>query len=265
MQKPTSDRGKPMSSRDTTLPELAYEDDWRHVTNPVERRRRQNRLNQRMYRSRRHDEAQALNGISRLPEANICHSPLQAERHILEGFASAAYRSYMLGCPNIDHLLVLTKANVYRAFLHNISLLGLVADGLCEADVLSPFNQFGPAQITTTTLPLSLRPTPTQRSLPHHPWLDFFPHPKARDNLFRAQDRYDEDEFCLDILGFWNPNALDNMLLVWGEPSDPENWEITEGFIKKWGWVIQGCPEILFNTNKWRARRGENPILRYLS
>jgi hypothetical protein len=65
--------------------------------------------------------------------------------------------------------------------------------------------------------------------LPHHPWLDFFPHPKARENLICAQGRYDEDEFCLDILGFWNPDASDNMLLVWGEPTDTGNW-LAAGF-----------------------------------
>jgi hypothetical protein len=65
-------------------------------------------------------------------------------------------------------------------------------------------------------------------------------------------------------MGFWNPDAVDNMLLVWGEPYDPSNWEVTEGFIKKWGWVIQGCPDILQSTNKWRAKGGESAIFRYL-
>ncbi|KAL4926831.1 DUF3425 domain-containing protein [Aspergillus undulatus] len=193
------------------------------------------------------------------------HSPApQLERQFLEGFAKAAYQSYSLGCPRIDHLFVLTKANVYRAFLDNITLLGLVADGICYANILSPFNLHGPAPVTMMTIPPALRPTSCQRSVPHHPWLDFFPHPKVRDNLLRAQGRYSKHEFCVDILAFWNPDAEDNMLLVWGEPYDPTNWEVTEGFIKKWGWVIQGCRDILQSTNKWRAKRGEPPIFRYL-
>ncbi|KAF3398276.1 hypothetical protein F1880_005606, partial [Penicillium rolfsii] len=188
----------------------------------------------------------------------------QTEEQALEHFETSAYQSYILGSPIIDHLLVLTKANVYRAFLHNITLLGLVADGICKLDIVSPFNQFGPARTETAIFPQSLHPTPCQSSLPHHPWLDFFPHPRVRDNLIRSQGGYDKNDFCLDILGFWNPNALDNMLLVWGEPHDPGSWEVTEGFIKKWGWVIQGCPDILRSTNKWRAQRGEHPIFRYL-
>ncbi|OJJ66184.1 hypothetical protein ASPBRDRAFT_138530, partial [Aspergillus brasiliensis CBS 101740] len=181
-------------------------------------------------------------------------------------FAVAAFHSYHLGCPRVDHLFSLTKANVYRAFLDNISSLGLVADGICELNILSPFNLHGPVPVTQTvaTIPPSLRPTLYQRSVPHHPWLDFFPFPKVRDNLLSRQGRYSKHEFCLDILGFWNPDAVDNMLLVWGEPYDPSNWEVTEGFIKKWGWVILGCPEILQSTNRWRGKRGERPILRFL-
>jgi hypothetical protein len=207
--------------------------------------------------SRKLHQAQVVGRSRPVPE-------IDTEVQALERFATAAYQSYILGCPLADHLLMLTKANVYRAFLHNITLIGLVADGICEADVLSPFNLFGPEPPGMTSIPPSLHPTSHQRSLPHHPWLDFFPHPRVRDNLLRAQGSYDKHDFCLDILGFWNPNALDNMLLVWGEPHDSGNWEVTEGFIKKWGWVIQGCPDILHSTNRWRTRRGEHPIFRYL-
>jgi hypothetical protein len=108
------------------------------------------------------------------------HSPPQTEWQLLERFATAAYQSYSLGCPRIDHLLVLTKANVYRAFLDNITLLGLVADGICSANILSPFNLHGPVRDTQTTviIPPSLRPTSYQRSVPHHHGLIFSRIPK---------------------------------------------------------------------------------------
>ncbi|KAE8164272.1 hypothetical protein BDV40DRAFT_115866 [Aspergillus tamarii] len=267
MQNSNSMKGRPTSLRDAATAELKAQldkDDWRGIVNPTERRRRQNRVHQRAYRNRKREQVQRTEGTPQCPKANRDDLQLRTERQMLEDFLSRAHRSYLLGRPSADHLLTLTKANVYRAFLQNINLLGLVADGLCEVDVLSPFCQFGPTWPVARTLPPSLRPTFNQCLLPHHPWLDFFPHPRARDTLIRRLGDYDEDDFCLDILGFWNPDAPDNMLLVWGEPSAAENWEVTEGFIKKWGWVIQGCPDILHNTNKWRARRGENPILRYL-
>ncbi|GFG24135.1 hypothetical protein IFM61606_04035 [Aspergillus udagawae] len=248
---------------------LAEKDDSTGFPERVERRRRQNRINPREYRKRRRGEALQLikkQSPARLTITEKQHSVPQTEWQLLERFATAAYQSYSLGCPRIDRLLVLTKANVYRAFLDNITLLGLVADGICSANILSPFNLHGPVRATQTTviIPPSLRPTSYQRSVPHHPWLDFFPHPKVRDNLLSRQGRFSKHKFCLDIMGFWNPDAVDNMLLVWGEPYDPSNWEVTEGFIKKWGWVMQGCPDILQSTNKWRAKRGESAIFRYL-
>ncbi|KAL2782602.1 hypothetical protein BJX66DRAFT_320305 [Aspergillus keveii] len=194
-------------------------------------------------------------------------TPLSAselQETLLERFTNAAHWNYTHGCPAADQLSTLTRVNVYRAYLHNIALIGLSPNGLCEAEILSPFNGMRPWTSTKTSLPPALQPTETQVFQAHHPWLDFFPHPKARDNLIREQDNYDEDELCLDILGFWNNNVPENMLLVWGEPSIPGNWEVTELFIEKWGWVIHGCPELLQSTNEWRARRGEKPILRYI-
>ncbi|KAF7589209.1 hypothetical protein BBP40_004593 [Aspergillus hancockii] len=247
-------------------------DDWRNLTDRVERRRRQNRLNQRTYRFRHKLLAQVSSKQQEtlLPAVNIYQVPLQTkhQQQILSSLTSAAYQSYIIGHPTTDHLLSLTRINVYRAYINNLSLIGVVIDEhLCDDDLISPFNQIGPVvqpKPGPKVYPRSLHPSSTQRSRSHHPWLDFFPHPRVRDNLIRAQDQYDEDDLCLDILGFWNPHPADNMLLVWGEPHDPANWEVTESFIKKWGWAIRGCPEILCNTNRWRARRGENLIFRYL-
>ncbi|KAE8328167.1 hypothetical protein BDV39DRAFT_71548 [Aspergillus sergii] len=84
-------------------------------------------------------------------------------------------------------------------------------------------------------LPYSLRPSAPQCPCHGHPWLAFLPEPRVRDNLIRVQERYDEDELCSDIQGFWNLSATDNMLIVWGKPSDPRNWEVTESFTRKLG------------------------------
>ncbi|KAL4894603.1 hypothetical protein BDV59DRAFT_13602 [Aspergillus ambiguus] len=239
-------------------------DEWGGIHNPVERRRRQNRVNQRAYRLRKRHRVRPADETPEMRQSStITVSQSQLKAELLDRFICAAYRNYIRGSPAADQLLTLTRVNVYRAYLNNIILLGLSPNGLCEADILSPFNQMQPWPIKDS-LPPALQPTATQCSGQHHPWLDFFPHPRARDNLIRAQNNYDEDEFCLDILGFWNSDVPENMLLVWGEPSDPRNWEVTELFIKKWGWVISGCPDVLQSTNQWRARRGETPIFRYL-
>ncbi|KAL4983748.1 hypothetical protein BDW68DRAFT_194139 [Aspergillus falconensis] len=45
-------------------------------------------------------------------------------------------------------------------------------------------------------------------------------------------------------------------LILWGGPWVPQNWEISELFIRKWSAGIKGCPEIILSNNFWRARRG---------
>lgn len=85
-----------------------------------------------------------------------------------------------------------------------------------------------------------------------------------RDNLISARDELDDGQLCVDIMGFWDISTKSCSLLVWGEPSDPKSWEITEEFLKKWPWVIRGEPELLESTNYWRRKRGDEIIFRYL-
>lgn len=79
----------------------------------------------------------------------------------------------------------------------------------------------------------------------------FFPHPRMRDCLVLAGD--------FDIMAFWNSNA-DAGLIIWGQPWDLQNWELSEGFLRKRGWTVQECPELMQSTNFWRTRRGERRL-----
>jgi hypothetical protein len=36
---------------------------------------------------------------------------------------------------------------------------------------------------------------------------------------------------------------------------------MSEGFAKKWGFVLKGCEEEINATNKWRALRDEEPLV----
>lgn len=181
-------------------------------------------------------------------------------------FTSTAYESYMTGSPTSDHLLTLTKVNVFRAFGNNLRMAGGCLDNM-EDDSISHFNTEAPrnAKLVEDSMPLSLRPTRVQKTIPHHPWLDFFPLPKMRDNMIQAGDEWDDEQLCVDIMGFWNIGSAENSgLIVWGEPWDINNWEVTEAFLKKWAWIVRGCPELMISTNKWRAKRGEKLIFRYI-
>ncbi|OJJ64212.1 hypothetical protein ASPSYDRAFT_38898 [Aspergillus sydowii CBS 593.65] len=186
-----------------------------------------------------------------------CRLAPEDARRRLARFQMAAHWSYVTGNPTVDHLLTTVKLNVYRAFVENMAALGMDMSWMKD-DAISPFCTSKPWP-SNLAIPTHLQPSTTQRRVPHHPWLDFFPHPRMRDRLVLAGDS-DDDELCIDIMAFWNPNADDAGLIIWGQPWDLQNWELSEGFLRKWGWTVQGCPELMQSTNFWRTRRGERRL-----
>ncbi|KAF7555942.1 hypothetical protein G7Z17_g1766 [Cylindrodendrum hubeiense] len=49
-------------------------------------------------------------------------------------------------------------------------------------------------------------------------------------------------------------------LIVWGEPHEMQSWEATPGFLTKWSWVVEGCEDLVEISNRWRMKRGEEPM-----
>lgn len=164
----------------------------------------------------------------------------------------------MLGAPTADLLLALIQVNVFRAMMSNIFILGMTGE-VMDDKALSPFSTTDIRRLPPS-LPSNLRPTMLRCQTPHHPWLNFFPLPVMRDNILRAGDSFDDVQLCVDLVGFCGVPTGRAGLIVWGEPWDPASWEVMEGFVGNWGWIIRGCREIFESTNHWRARRGENPL-----
>lgn len=54
---------------------------------------------------------------------------------------------------------------------------------------------------------------------------------------------------------------MSNGVIAWTDPWRPEGWELGEGFVKKWKCILEGCPEMIAATNRWRALRGEEPLV----
>lgn len=50
-------------------------------------------------------------------------------------------------------------------------------------------------------------------------------------------------------------------ILSWSDPWDISGWEFTEKFVSKWGFLLQGCPDVVNAANRWRALRGEEPLV----
>ncbi|KAL1968694.1 hypothetical protein VTN77DRAFT_1520 [Rasamsonia byssochlamydoides] len=262
---------------------LDPDDDWTGRSDQVERRRRQNRLNQRAYRRRRraernlrestqfwqesrsesapfrHETASNQTGLQK--KTAICTLPVEELNKLMIEFEKRAYTHYILGSPATDHLLHLVRFNAFRAYLSNSDYLRLTVDDVRLEDSISPFNR-GVLTYPESSLPPTLQPTALQRSVPHHPWFDAIPIPRLRDNLIRAAaaDSFDDAKLCADLLEFVCESSDKIYLIVWGEPWDPRGWEITKAFLHEWGWTVKGCPELLESTNYWRAKRGEKAL-----
>lgn len=74
---------------------------------------------------------------------------------------------------------------------------------------------------------------------------------------------FDEDAFCTDICGGLFEGFDDcaaRGVLVWGDPWEVGSWEVSEGFWRKWGWLLKGCEEMIEATNRWRIGRGEEVL-----
>ncbi|OGM43978.1 hypothetical protein ABOM_007986 [Aspergillus bombycis] len=263
-----------------------------------EKRRRQNRVNQQAFRQRQRlkkaanllaesylqlREAQDSLPSPWLPVSGLDlssmivwiqeHNPLikagspcrisdPEVYELLSLLESAAYQSYLRN-PSSDHRLTLVKLNVFRAFERNITALGYTRSKLTD-DAISRFSVDGPRKaddLSESLLPAGLQPTTLQKRQPHHPWLDFFPFAHLRDALIRHEDTLDDSQLCRDLMGFWTmPTVSDNCMLVWGDPWEPMNWEVTEAFLGKWGFLVRSCPEIIWSSNHWRQERGERRL-----
>lgn len=177
-----------------------------------------------------------------------------------------AYEDHMLGAPRVESLHVLIRLNALNALARNAMRMGFPVEGLCHDDYVSPFNAHGPhppGLVVGAAFPQALQPTTLQKTFLHHPWTDLFPFPQFRDNMLRGMEAglFDEDELCADILEV-NRNDLEQRpsLMVWGESWDAMAWEASPAFLRKWGWLLRGCPEIFEGTNYWRERRGERKL-----
>lgn len=161
-----------------------------------------------------------------------------------------------------DHLIPLIQFNVLRAVLTNMALLRILDSLPQDCDGYTFCHM--PLYPTPDEIPPQLRPTRLQNSVPHPLWIDIIPSPTLRDNFIRLAETIDEDEICSDFIGglFEGDADIDARgWIVWNDPWDTSGWEMTEGFVKKWGFVLKGCTKPLEATNRWRRKRGEEELV----
>ncbi|KAL4771052.1 hypothetical protein BDW60DRAFT_208595 [Aspergillus nidulans var. acristatus] len=215
-----------------------------------------------------------------LDRVSILGPQAEKSKYILRRLESLFYAEYAANSPRTDLLLGLTRVNFLRALHTNIEVLGYSAAELHD-EALSQFGTAGPVKPSlrptdNALFPASLQPTPIQLTVPHHPWLDLLPFPQMRDNLILAEvgvgegRGYDDVQLCRDMCGYGTlslpadrrPGNGETGIIIWKDPWDPDGWEVTETFLRRWGWVVAGCTELFRATNRWRAVRGERPLFR---
>ncbi|KAJ0420963.1 hypothetical protein BJY00DRAFT_312631 [Aspergillus carlsbadensis] len=168
-------------------------------------------------------------------------------------------------CP--DHLITLLQYNALRALATNRALINhlLTTPLSCTEEVIHVLPYPRTPQ-HMHSLPTSLHPTHLQQTIPHGDWIDLFPSPECRDRLIRATGTFDEDELWEDCIGglyegFPDDEIQRRGLIAWSPPWDVSGWEMSEGFVRKWGWLVRGVPGMLEATNRWRSGRGEGALV----
>ncbi|TDZ29751.1 hypothetical protein C8035_v004219 [Colletotrichum spinosum] len=259
-------------------------EDWTGVTSTAERRKLQNRLNQRAARRRKRLHVtsdwplvnQAADIVLELGRASRQVSeertPDEVESFVtpdlvrrFRQFADESYLRSLQSSPRVEHLPTVMHVNVLNAFVRNSDALGMAHLWLV-CDAVSPVCQSGPMLGSHTqgfvSCPENLRPTRLQLEVAHHPWIDLLPVPRFRDNIIRGclvTRRFDEDDLWYDVVE--PKDGQSPAMVTWGNnPWDARGWEATGEFLRKWGFLLEGCEQILASTNFWRARRGERRL-----
>jgi hypothetical protein len=161
-----------------------------------------------------------------------------------------------------DELSLVINCNFMRAVTENAQRLRLdlcflrsvtISTTLCHASVVS--------------VPQTLEPVELQYLLPHDPIIDTIPHARLRYNVLHCivTGRLDAACFstCLRRSGTIvniQGEALRSGLVVWDLPQHLSSWELSEAFIKTWGFLLGGCEDFVEVTNVWRNRKGERAL-----
>lgn len=85
-----------------------------------------------------------------------------------------------------------------------------------------------------------------------------------RDNAILAAGYFTRKDVEVAVTGSISgtANMLElNGLIAWDDPWRPEGWELTEGFIKDFPFLVKDCWDMLESTNRWRALRDEEPLV----
>ena len=162
-----------------------------------------------------------------------------------------------------DELAQLINRNFMQAVSANAQRLGLNCTALRAATAA-----ITPRLRNTANLPPTLKPVEVQHQLPHDPLIDTIPHSRLRFNILRAiaTGNLDAARFSASlrrsgaVIGVQG-EARRSGLIVWNFPEQLASWELSEGFVMVYGFLLEGCEDFIAATNVWRSRRGERSLV----
>ena len=157
-----------------------------------------------------------------------------------------------------DELSLLIQRNVMEGARVNAQHLGINPDNLLEGGHGGTLSRQG------NTVSHSLIPGKLQSEVQHDPIIDVLPYPRLRHQLVQAlaAGKLDEESFCAEVResGALDIEGCRYGLLCWGAPDDVGAWEMSEHFVRRWCFVLQGCERLFESTNLWRLKRSEKAI-----
>ncbi|OQE16790.1 hypothetical protein PENSTE_c023G09485 [Penicillium steckii] len=118
-------------------------------------------------------------------------------------------------------------------------------------------------QIDLTELPSHLKPTRSQRLIPHHPLLDLLPWPSTRDKLIQvfhlpihmrpenAQDPMGLVRLVYDM----EDDSGEGVTVIGQSPFEPTTWEIGQLVFERWWWAFD--TGVIESSNRSRRIRGK--------
>lgn len=164
-------------------------------------------------------------------------------------------------CPD-DRLITLVYYHVKRAIHSNMLILNMDHAQLAQACELESLRLPLFPTPKGSRVPESLEPTSLQKQVPHDPRIDLLPEAPMRDNAIAGD--IDMNELINDTLAWESEDRPEAYgVVVWSDPWHSDGWEISEQFMLKWSGrgLFKGCWQLLKSTNRWRALRGEEPIV----
>lgn len=181
--------------------------------------------------------------------------------------------SGMLGDPNPDlyrgpqaaGAVTLTTMSLLSALLVNMQHMNMAPRFMLARGSSSRFSQAldqaEDGHDMYSAIPPDLRPTPAQRTFPHHAYIDLIPWPQFRSNVLHSANGsppLDQGDLCMDLANggvrCWGNAIVSLHGRGEGVPWDSRSWEALPWFLDKYQHLTGGPDgEIARNSAWWRS------------